>query len=133
MKRLRLRKRSVPNLRLGKRGNDARLRILKRSWMTPASIRNASPFLQEVSPRMRNLLKDEKFLAHIKRLIKKENIAGCKLINMNLDGSRYFKRTLQTLPSLRLGKRTPDLCLDRSENGYKLGGGDEPLVPWVSV
>ena len=103
--------------------------------MTPASIqvKMRDPFLQEVSPRMRNLLKDEKFLAHIKRLIKKENIAGCKLINMNLDGSRYFKRTLKTLPNLRLGKRTPDLCLDRSENGFELGGGDEPLVPWVFV
>ena len=104
---LRLGKRSLPNLRLGKRG-IARLRLLKRSWMTPASIRNASPFLQEVSPRMKNLLKDEKFLAQIKRLIKEENIK-CKLIDidMNLDGSRYLKRTLQTLPSLRLGKRTP--------------------------
>ena len=124
MKRLRLGKRSDPNLL-----NDARLRLLKRSGMTPASIKNASPFLQDVSPRMRNLLKDEKFLSHIKRLIKKENIR-CKLININLDGSRYFKRTL---PNLRLGKRTPNLCLDRSENGFELGGGDEPLVPWVSV
>ena len=105
MKRLRLGKRSLPNLRLGKRENE-RLRLLKRSWMTPASIRNASPFLQEVSPRMRNVLKEEKFLAHIMTLIKKENIR-CKLKNMKLDDPRNFKRTLETLPSLRLGKRIP--------------------------
>ena len=75
--------------------------------MTPASIRNASPFLQEVSPRMRNVLKEEKFLAHIMTLIKKENIRSCKLKNMKFDDSRNFKRTLETLPSLRLGKRIP--------------------------
>ena len=130
LKRLRLGKRSVPNLRLGKRAIPT-MRLGKRSWMTPASIRNASPFMGEVSARMKDLLKNKKFLAHLKKLIKKDD-TRCKLIKMNLDDTKYFKRT-QLLPSLRLGKRAADLCLDSSEDGLELEGGDDPLLPWLSV
>ena len=102
--------RAIPNMRLG-----------KRSWMTPASIRNASPFMGEVSSGMKDLLKNKKFLAHLKKLIKKDDMQGkLELIKMNLDDTKYFKRT-QLLPSLRLGKRTTaDLCLDSSEDGFEL-------------
>lgn len=108
------------------------MRLGKRSWMTPASIRNASPFMGEVSSRMKDLLKNKKFLAHLKKLIKKDDMR-CKLIKMNMDDTKYFKRT-QLLPSLRLGKRSvADLCIDSSEDGFELERGDDPLLPWLSV
>ena len=128
LKRLRLGKRSVPNLRLGKRALPD-MRLGKRSWMTPASIRNASPFHREVSSNLKDLLRDKEFLAHLKQLIKKDDI-HCKLTKMNLDNSQYFKRT-QPLPSLRLGKRAAGLCLD--ENGFEFEGEEnDPLLPWIS-
>ena len=133
LKRLRLGKRAFPNLRLGKRAIP-NMRLGKRSWMTPASIRNASPFRQKVSPRMEYLLQDKNFLQHLQRLIKKDDMR-CKLIKMNLDATKYYKRTQQPIPSLRLGKRaaTSDLCLDSTGNGYELGGEEDPLLPWLSV
>ena len=125
LKRLRLGKRSVPDLRLGKR-SLRNMRLGKRSWMTPASIRNASPFHREVSFNLKDLLRDKNFLAHLKHLIKKDNMR-CKLIKMDLDNSHYFKRT-QPLPSLRLGKRAAGLRFD--ENGFKFEGEEEaPLLP----
>ena len=128
LKRLRLGKRSVPNLRLGKR-KIPNMRLGKRSWMTPASIRNASPFHREVSANLKDLLRDKEFLAHVKQLIKKDNMR-CKLIKMNLDNTHYFKRT-QPLPSLRLGKRASSLCLDG--NGFDFEGEEEDhLLPWLS-
>ena len=127
LKRLSLGKRSVPDLRLGKR-SLRNMRLGKRSWMTPASIRNASPFHREVSFNLKDLLRDKNFLAHLKQL-KKDNMC-CKVIKMDLDNSHYFKRT-QPLPSLRLGKRAAGLRLD--ENGFEFEGEEEaPLLPWLS-
>ena len=128
LKRLRLGKRSVPDLRLGKRSLP-NMRLGKRSWMTAASIRNASPFHREVSANLKDLLRDKDFLAHLKKLIKKDGMR-CKLIKMDVDNSHYFKRT-QPLPSLRLGKRASGLCLDG--NGFEFEGEEEePLLPWLS-
>ena len=127
LKRLRIGKRSVPDLRLGKR-SLRNMRLGKRSWMTPASIRNASPFHREVSFNLKDLLSNKNFLAHLKQL-KKDNMC-CKVIKMDLDNSHYFKRT-QPLPSLRLGKRAAGLCLDG--NGFEFEGEEEePLLPWLS-
>ena len=75
---------------------------------------------------MKDLLRDKEFLAHLKQLIKKDNMR-CKLIKMNLDNTHYFKRT-QPLLSLRLGKRAAGLCLDG--NGFDFDGEEEdPLLP----